>query len=844
MNSIFANLIAEGKVTVYLDDILIWSDNLTTHCKIVHKVLKRLEEHDLYLQPEKCEFEKEEIEYLGLVIRHGQVSMDLIKIKAVTEWLTLSNLKEVRVFVGFANFYRRFIQNFSQLAHPLHDPPKKDTPFVWGSAQQFAFGQLKAVFTSEPILAMWSADCETYLEVDTSGYATGGVLSQKGEDSLWHPIAYRSASMTEAEQNYKIYDREMLAFCKALKDWRHFLEGLAQPFEVWTDHVNLQYWCTAQHLTHRQACWALLLANFNFILVHKAGTANTCTDPLSRMPNHAISDANDNWEEIVLKPEHFKIAVTKALSQPTDLETQIREFSAHGEEVAEALAVLKKKGPCKLINSAPKWEEVDGLIYYKGKLYIPNNKDICVEIVKSGHDSPTAGHLSKNGTLELVQCHYWWPRMGQFIERYVLGCNQCQRMKPALHPKASLQSQPVPEGLWQFIRVDLITQLPESRGYDSICVYVDHHSDQCHLIPCTTKINAESVADLHYKEIFCLHSVPQKIYLNCGLQFAACFMRALYKRLGINTSFTTAYHSQGNGKVKRKNKKVEQYLCLFCHKTQDDWVDHLPAAEFALNSRVSSATGYSPFEIIYGYHFNWCKVIRQQSNLSSLEERLDHMAEVRKEAEASLRLSKEKMRDNSAVKDRWLYHKFKVGDLMLLSAKDVKIHQKSPKLGPKQLGPFKVLERIGNFDYWLELPVWLKIHNVIHVNHLAPWKDNSLDKPPSSEPEVVDSKEVYKVKEILNSRFYRRQFQYLVKWVGCPGEDTWEPLANVKGAKAAINKFHKEHPGALQIIKASIYADLLSLLHCPSQHTSTEYSELQELYPKTVDLGWEEGKFL
>jgi hypothetical protein len=110
--------------------------------------------------------------------------MDPIKVKAVTKWPTPSNLKEVRAFVGFANFYQRFIQNFSQLARPLHDLTKKDTPFVWGSTQQSAFEQLKATFTSEPILAMWSADRETRLEVDASGYATSGVLSQKGEDGL------------------------------------------------------------------------------------------------------------------------------------------------------------------------------------------------------------------------------------------------------------------------------------------------------------------------------------------------------------------------------------------------------------------------------------------------------------------------------------------------------------------------------------------------------------------------------------------------------------------------------------------------------------------------------------
>lgn len=174
--------------------------------------------------------------------------------------------------------------------------------------------------------------------------------------------------------------------------------------------------------------------------------------------------------------------------------------------------------------------------------------------------------------------------MGQFIERYVLGYDQCQCMKPARHPQVLIQLQPVPEWPWQFIGVDLITQLPKSRGYNSICVYVDHLTDQCHLIPCTTKITVEGVADLHYKDIFRLHGVLEKIYSDRGPQFAAQFMRALYKRLGIETNFTTAYHPQGNGKVERKNKEVEQYLCMFVHKTQDDWVDHIPVAEFALNS--------------------------------------------------------------------------------------------------------------------------------------------------------------------------------------------------------------------------------------------------------------------
>jgi hypothetical protein len=218
MNSIFADLIAQGKVAVYLDDILIWSSTLEEHRKIVHKVLHCLQTYDLYLRPEKCEFEQSKVDYLGLVISHGKVSMDPVKIEAVVNWPIPENLKEVQSFIGFANFYRHFIKDFSKICRPLHDLSKKDVPFVWGSSQQQAFDQLKTAFTTEPVLAIWTPERLTQIEVNASGFATGGVIYQKCEDTYWHPIAYRSQSMNEAERNYEIYDREMLAITEALKD--------------------------------------------------------------------------------------------------------------------------------------------------------------------------------------------------------------------------------------------------------------------------------------------------------------------------------------------------------------------------------------------------------------------------------------------------------------------------------------------------------------------------------------------------------------------------------------------------------------------------------------------------
>ena len=149
--------------------------------------------------------------------------MDPVKVEAVVNWPVPKNLKELRGFIGFANFYRRFIKDFSKICRPLHDLTKKDVPFVWGEKQQKAFDTLKTAFTTEPVLAIWSPDRKTRIEVDASGFATGGVISQNCEDKLWHPIAYRSQSMTEAERNYEIYDHEILAITEALKNWCQFL---------------------------------------------------------------------------------------------------------------------------------------------------------------------------------------------------------------------------------------------------------------------------------------------------------------------------------------------------------------------------------------------------------------------------------------------------------------------------------------------------------------------------------------------------------------------------------------------------------------------------------------------
>jgi hypothetical protein len=577
--------------------------------------------------------------------------------------------------------------------------------------------------------------------------------------------------MNEAERNYEIYDCEMLAITEALKDWRMYLEGLPQPFEIITDHRNLEFWRTAQNLTRCQAQWALLLADYDFVLIYKPRVENGASDGLSRQSCHKVSNAEDNNDQVVLSPKHFHRLAAIAfdlgsaeVSAPS-LEKRIKDCLNRESSVAEAFKSLKAKGPRRLLNGLLEWEEQAGLVYYKGKLYIPNNKELCSNIVKSCHDSPAAGHPGKHGTLELVSRLYWWPQMASFVDKYVLGCKKCQRYKPAQHPKAVLQPQEVPAGPWQHVGVNLITQLPPSNHFNSIAVYVDHYSDQAHLVPCKSNLTAEGAADLHYRDVFRLHGIPKKVLSNCGPQFVARFMRALYKRLGIETGLTTAYYPEGNGKVEHKNQEVEQYLCLFCDKRQEDWAEHLPAAEFALNSRIHSGTSKAPFELIYGYCPGFTVPVGKRSNMPGFDQQLDHLTKVCADAKATLRLSKEKMKEQYE-RDKKTAHTFNVGDLVWLQAKGIKIHQKSPKLGPRQLGPFKVVERIGDLDFKLELPHYLKLHPVFHVNRLAPYQDNGLDKPPPPDPVTVEGEEEYEVDKITDSRIFRCQLQYRVKWKG------------------------------------------------------------------------------
>ena len=287
---------------VYMDDILIYSDDDSQshrrHHDDVKEVLERLRKFKLYANRKKCEFDTNRVEFLGFVVDTQGVSMEPSRVTSVTEWPAPKTFKELQMFLGFANFYRRFIAGYSKAIRSLTDMLKgmqagvKTGPFDWGTAQQEAFDDLKRRFKSAEILIHFDPELPILLETDASGFAIGAVLSQKhqrlADDATsrqWRPVAFYSRKMIDAETRYETHDGELLAIVESFRHWRHYLEGSKWPVTVKTDHNSLRFFMTQKSLNRRQARWAEQLAVFDFIIEYRTGITNPADGP-SRRPDY------------------------------------------------------------------------------------------------------------------------------------------------------------------------------------------------------------------------------------------------------------------------------------------------------------------------------------------------------------------------------------------------------------------------------------------------------------------------------------------------------------------------------------------------------------------------------
>jgi len=280
MNYIYRDVILRHElkgttIHIYMDNIgIVTHTNLSDHIAAVQDVLQVAEQHDLYFKPEKCLFHAPSMDYLGVILEKGVTRMDPVKTAGIDGWPTPKNITEVRRAVGFFNFYRPFIQGFAHIARPLHQLMCKNQEWWWGLEEQQVFDQLKARVMAGPVLAHANLQDQFKLEVDASRYTVGAALLQHKEDGKKHPIGYYSATLNEAQQNYDIYDLELLAIVMALKNWRPLLAGSLHKIIIYSDHLNLQYWKTLQRISRRVTREVLELSKYDFEIRHIPGKQN------------------------------------------------------------------------------------------------------------------------------------------------------------------------------------------------------------------------------------------------------------------------------------------------------------------------------------------------------------------------------------------------------------------------------------------------------------------------------------------------------------------------------------------------------------------------------------------
>ncbi|EPQ27719.1 uncharacterized protein PFL1_06886 [Pseudozyma flocculosa PF-1] len=762
MNEVFADIL-DLYVIVYLDDILIFSRDASEHTKHVAEVLRRLRANSLFCALDKCEFAVAECEFLGFKVTNRGVTMDTKKVEAILQWPEPESIHDIQSFLGFANFYRRFIRHYSRVVAPLTDALKGGAKGRVGlsHAQQDAFNGLKKAFTTAPILTHWSPDRFTVVETDASDWVCAAVLSQwvpkdaaaaaadkagaaqpSSKTHTLHPVAFWSRKMTDTEHNYAIHDKELLAIVLACKEWRHYLHGLDRPFDVLTDHQGLTYFQTKRTLNRRQGGYAEVLSKFDFKIHYRPGTEGGKPDALTRRsdlhPNarKGLDQAKPDPanHKVLLSPELF--AAAAQLAPPAPLRDKLQDAEPPDREAAKKL------------------KRVDGIWQTaRGQPYVP--PDVVPDVLAWCHDARTAGHAGLRGTLAAVEAQFWWPTWRADIRKYVSTCAACRRSKKPRHrPYGYLLPLQTASRPWGSISMDYIEGLPPSkapngRTYDSILVTVDRLTKAAVFTATNATASAKELAyDLH-RTVFAYYGLPDNIVSDRGRTFVSAFWTELLRLLDVKPSLSTAYHPQTDGQTERSNQTLEGFLRLYCNYQQDNWAKLLPTAMLALNSRPSATTKVPPNAALNGY------LPKVHPALAPAQ-----LSVARGASHAPLDAAQlhQVCRDNvekAAVAMQTQYNKsrmdfsFEEGEAVYLRTKHLKTDRPSAKLDNPLMGPFTILEKVGKRAYRLDLPENFKVHPVFHISMLEPTPDGLRESQHAPQRQwAADNREEWELEEI------------------------------------------------------------------------------------------------
>lgn len=571
-------------VFVYIDDLLVVSENFETHLIRLRAVAKCLREANLSINLEKSKFCMKEIKYLGHIVGNGCIKPDPGKVEAITNFPIPRTVKQVRSFLGMCGWYQRYIAGYASIAAPITDLLKKQARFTWTENAQSAFDLLKLRLTSAPVLSHPDFSKPFVVQCDASNSGVGAVLYQIDDKGDEHPISFMSHKLNGAQRNYSVTEQECLAAVLGIKKFRGYIEGMA--FKVVTDHASLKWLMSQKDLSGRLARWSLKLQGYDFTIEHRKGKDNLVPDALSRMfveelvseDLENIFDSNNN----AFNDREYISLKTRVLNNSERLpDLQVRDNRVF----------IRKRSLGKDLNGdTTSW-----------RLWVPQS--LTEEVLKSAHNPPLSSHPGIGKTLEKLKRQFFWPKMAPDVRKFVLNCEVCKESKPpncVLRPQMGEQIRV--ERPWQRLYTDLLGPYPRSKaGNTTLLIVLDQFSKFVLLKP-LRKASANEITRFLENDVFHMFGVPESIWSDNGPQFISKEFKGLVTKYGVK-HIRTATHAPQSNASERVNRSILAAIRSYISQDQQTWDVEISAIGSALRNNVHDSTGYSPHYLVFGQNF-------------------------------------------------------------------------------------------------------------------------------------------------------------------------------------------------------------------------------------------------
>ena len=768
------------RVYVYIDDILIASETLEQHLEDLEAVFKTLSANGLVIQRSKCVLGKPSLEFLGYTVDENGISPLPEKVAVIRATTPPTSIKELQRFLGMVGYYRKFIPNAATHLYHLFEALKgKPKTLEWTSDCQKSFEATKEALAKASMLFHPRKGASLALTTDASNSAVGGVLEQRGPKG-WEPLAFYSSKLEPHQRTWPPYDRELLGAFKAVRHFRHILEG--RPFTLFTDHQSLvpSMRKKTDPQTIRQTYQLACISEFTTDIRYLQGKANVVADALSR-PNEESLDVNGVSQAETLTPDQpgsvtisscaphthsstssstpLEASASPTPSSTLDASVASSTLSSTSGDAAARRHAAEEDLSC-VVNAITtfgiNWNEIaaqqaldpdfrrirdDARSGLQFKRIDIGQTSLIVDI-SNGPARPFIplafrkpifnaihglGHPGVERTRQAVRAKVVWPSMNEDVARWARECIPCQQAKVIRHTVPPIGDFAVPDKRFEHVHLDLVT-LPLSNGCRHLLTAVDRFTRWPAAIP-LSDISAQSVIDAFVSGWIQNYGVPSTVTSDRGSQFSSAIFQQLTRIWGIETILTTPYHPEANGMVERFHRRLKESLIALGADEPDKWYWRLPMALLAIRTTVKPDIGASPSDLVYGEGLSVPGEVLPK--VPSTDEQLERQ---RQSALSNLRLEVARLQPTeTSAHRRPLVHL--PDDLHNCTHVFVRRGGVQPSLASPYSGPYRVVTR-NNFNFRIAIPG--RANETVSISRVKPAyaaiDDAEAAAPPSPPP--------------------------------------------------------------------------------------------------------------